>query len=301
MITFPNYLDKLKTIKHINQLSMQKFGISFVSTPLDGAYNILWGTPEVTINGASLETGFFWEAAHIDKLGLYQYSSLNSPEAWDEIESFKPLKNASDIILCSPTPSKYQQTAKYYNWDGVVLACQNPTDRSVLSVGSTEDYYQFIEEACAFYGKNLFLKLHPWNSTPEVLTRLHNSANKYGCMIDKCNHSVIECCEFVLVYNSTFSVDCFIRGIPVVQYAPGYFYKTPAVLFTDRKFIEYAGMTIAAGFKLVNFLIWRYCFNYMLSPDMWYKIATTYANTSDLFPLPIELSYANYDTACIKV
>ncbi len=255
-------------------------------------WSLAWGHKKD--HDAVIETGFFWNAMHIDRHGLYQESSLN--RSWDIIKKFKAPKSAAEIILSHKHTSKYSQTNDPKIWEGVVLALQNPADRSVLSCGTTEDYYYFVEEACYAYGSDLFLKMHPWNNN-EVATRLKEIAKKHGCEIAKTDHSVIEKCQFVLIYNSTFAVDCFLRNIKVAQYAPGYWHQTPAVDYTDRRYPSYEVMAqnenlIECGHKLADFLIWKYCFHMNMATDKWIKMLKLYANSNELFPLNNEFCYA---------
>jgi len=249
---------------------------------------LAWGTKKD--HDAVMETGFFWDAMHIDLMGLYKYSSLN--QNWEIIKSFKAPKTAKSIIFGSKlNPSKFSQTNKQIKWDGVVLALQNPGDRSVLSCGTTEDYYTFVEKACKAYKKHLFLKLHPWNNG-EIKARFEEIAKKYGCSIDKCDHSVIESCRFVLVYNSTFAVDCFLRDIKVAQYASGYWSNLPVVTFTGGEIPYDVDDTIKDANILVNFLVWKYCFNMSMSIEKWVDMLRYFSTSTEIFPLKEEWSYA---------
>jgi hypothetical protein len=286
MIILPDYLERLGTIPHINAASVMEHGdVSFGKKWEEGCeYLVSWGYPVEGGKNGVLETGFFWEAAHIDTMGLYANSSLNTAEAIREVEEFIPPSGLGHL------PSKYRQTDNKVEWSGVVLACQNPTDRSIQSCGSPEDFYEFVKGACEYFGKELFLKLHPWNSTKEVVDRLHGYAVNNGCEIAKTDHSVINNCEFVLVYNSTFAMDCFVRGVPVVQYAPGYWHKTPAVTYADGNFM--GGMdTVEWGRMLADFVVWRYCFDYTMPASDWVEMIKEYRDSTKLFPLPIEYSY----------
>ena len=176
-------------------------------------YKIFWGSLNEPSGPASvLETGFFHQASHLDTVGLYQHSSLCTPHALREIERFDAPTKAKDISM----RSKYSQGEDNHGvveWDGIVLALQNPTDRSIRSVASPEQYYKFVEDACIHYGSDLFIKLHPWNSGPKG-DRLRAIAHKYGVNAAKINHRIIDNCKFVLVFNSTFSVDCMMRDVP---------------------------------------------------------------------------------------
>ena len=263
----------------------------------DDKFVVSWGGPSKSMaaggSGVVFETGFFWDGAHVDYCGLYQNCTLGAPSARRIIGNFKAPAHAADIVLGGPTPpSKYRQTGdEEVFWDGVVLAAQNPTDRSIRVGGSTEGYWEFFEGACKKYGPHLFVKKHPWNSG-DVEKRMDEIAAEYKCRCEKTNHSVIKNCKFVLVYNSTFAVDCFIRLIPVAQYAPGYFSSTPAVTYTDRELPDSVKDTVDAGMKLADFLIWRYCINMNMPIEKWVRLFKHLATTPTLFPIDGEFSYA---------
>jgi hypothetical protein len=282
MITFPKYASDLTCIP-VNKENLAAYEDIVVSScALPDSYNLLWGV--------NFETGFFWEAAHFDTKGIYQYSSLNTPEAIDAIEKLdKP--DVMGSLLTAKVPSKYRQTAYDIDWKGVVLACQNPGDRSVRSVGSISDWWDFYTGACEFYGSDLFVKLHPWNSG-EIGEKICEIARQYNCQYGKTNHTVIKNCQFVLLYNSSFSVDCFLRDVPVAQFAEGYFHKTPALTFTNRTY----PITIEKrmwGKKLVNFLAHKYCFNVTMDVEKWVRMMRHFSTSSELFPLTDEFSYAS--------
>ena len=272
------------------------FGFGHSSNKDD--FQIYWGGPKDTnIPHAIIETGFFWNAAHIDTCGLYDKSSLAEEVAIKHIDEFEAPESAENVILSQVQASKYQQgedpdmRGKQIYWDGVVLALQNPTDRSIRAVSTPEKYYQFVEDACKFYGKNLFIKLHPWNSG-EIGDKLRAIAAKYNVRAAKINHRILSNCKFCLVYNSTFAVDCMLRGVPVAQYAKGYFYRNPAVHYTYGSFPTDIKTNLDFGKKTCDFLVWKYCFNYNLTTDEWIKLFKAYRDSKGLFPLPKELSYA---------
>lgn len=294
-IILPNYMADVGAVKNITRESIASFGdVEIGKAPLvnEDCWILGWGGVIPGAKNAAIETGFFWDAAHIDTVGLYKQSSLNTRLGWEEVENFVAPCSAQEVVFGSGLQtSKYSQTKGDVNWRGVVLALQNPGDRSVLNVGSTKDYYRFVRDACKYYGKNLFLKCHPWNNG-DVLKRLEGYANEFGCKIAKTNHTVIENCEFVLVWNSSFAVDCFLRGIPVAQYAPGYFYQTPAVTYTAGELPDAVDDTIDYGFDLVEFLLWRYCFNIAQPIERWIEMIRRFANSNRLFPLDEEFCYA---------
>lgn len=262
---------------------------------------VFWGNLNEPSNKAvTIESGFFWEAFHIDTKGLYQNSSLCTPQAINEIEDFCADVPAKEILERVYTKngheSKYSQgqdpewESTDIEWNGVVLACQNPTDRSIRSVANPEDYYKFVYDACKFYGSDLFIKLHPWNNG-DVRARIEKYAKEFGCKVGKINHRVIENCQFCLVFNSTFTIDCLIRDIPVVQYAPGYFYQMPCVYYSRGTFPNIVYTDKIFGQRLCDFLMWRYCFDYTMPSDKWIDMLTKVLESNEMFPLPKEYSY----------
>jgi len=302
-IYLDNYMYALKTLGRISEGYLSPFSEIKKGIPEErdvGSLAVGWGHPIDNGKCGIAETGFFWDAMHIDTVGSYQWSSLNTPEGICEIESFTPKKSALDIVLRGNLPtSKYSQgqypeykEKEVFSWDGVVLALQNPGDRSVRKVASPEEYMIFIEEACRYYGKKLFLKLHPWN-TGEIEEVLQKIANRYGCIAAKVDHRVIENCEFVLIFNSSFAVDCMIRSVRVAQYAPGTFWQTGAVKYTKYGFpFDICDSTISRGHKLCDFLVWRYCFNMHMSVEMWVKMLREFSCSTKMFPLSEEFCYA---------
>ena len=238
-----------------------------------------------------METGFFWDALHIDTIGLYSHCSLNTPAAFQAILGFRAPKPATDVVLRGRLPaSKFQQAGEAVEWKGVVLALQNPTDRSIHRGSSTADYFRFVEAAAAYYKQHLFLKLHPWNSGATE-SRFVEIANTHGCRIGRANHRVIEGCKFVLLYNSTFVVDCLLRGVRVAQYAPGYFYQCPGVSYTAFQLPDDVTDQCDAGYRLCDWLVWRYCFYQGMSVDKFVAVCALYADSPELFPMTEELSY----------
>jgi len=285
--------DRFKECEYISQEISKKVS--------PDTFKIFWGSfSSLSGHHAVIETGFFKDASHLDVNGLYQYSTLNTPQAIREIDKFSPIKSALEIINEMNGASKYPQgqDPEWRNVDvdniEVVLACQNPTDRSVCSVMAAEDYYQFIDEACRFYGDKLFIKLHPWNSG-EKGEIIRNIASGHNVRAAKINHRIIEKCKFVLVFNSTYAVDCFLRNVPVAQYAPGYFYQNPAVQYTGFTFPTEIKTDIEFGQKTCDFLMWKYCFNHSMPAEDWIKMFEVFANSREMFPMPEGLSYAGYN------
>ncbi|MCA8991917.1 MAG: hypothetical protein KDA88_08055 [Planctomycetaceae bacterium] len=258
------------------------------------SWTLAWGYPATKRRFGVAETGFFWDAMHIDTQGLYQFSSLNSAEGVRAIQEFSAPEPASSLIARAPLPkSKYRQPDDEVDWNGVVFACQNPADRSVHSVASTEDWWRFLKKCCAYYGDKLFVKLHPWNRN-EIEARIREVAKPHGCQIGRAGHTILNNCEHAVMFNSTYSVDCMVRGVPVKQGAPGYFSGTGAVTLCHGDPARPIGDTVTPGHKLVDFLAWRYCFSMDCSLDDWRRRLRIFANASTLFPLPLEESYGAY-------
>ena len=296
-IVVSKYLADVGAVKNVTAESLDpwiKSGeISIGGRAPDGdSFVLSWGDPQVGSSCIVVETGFFWDAAHVDTIGLYRYSSLNTLAGVAAAQSFEAPRSAQDIVLGGTLPaSKYRQTRNPISWDGVVLACQNPADRSVLRGHSVEDYWRFFEGACQHYGEHLYVKLHPWNSG-DVEKRMVEIARMHGCGISKCDHSVIERARFVLVYNSTFAVDCFVRRVPVAQFAPGYFWQTPAVTFTGYSYPDDVKDSLDAGSRLADFLLWRYCFSIAMPIEKWVRMLRHLSTSTEIFPVDGEFAYA---------
>ena len=58
-------------------------------------YAIGWGNKIAGVRGSVMESGFFWEAAHLDTVGMYSKSSLNTDEGYQTVLAHKhrPLNN----------------------------------------------------------------------------------------------------------------------------------------------------------------------------------------------------------------
>ena len=235
---------------------------------------------------------------HIDTCGLYQYSSLNTPEVISEIEWFKAPKSAADIVLSQECPqSKYKQNSPdrfgvdCSEFDGIVLPLQMPDDRSVKSVGTGWDFWAFVANAAKKYGKHLLLKQHPLAGSDQY-DFAQRICNEHGCRQALTDHSCLKKCKFVLTYNSTFAVDAMLRGVRVAQFTPGYFYRTGAVTWTGGEFPDDVPDTTERAQKLCDWLIWRYCFNFEQPGEQWVRMLKAYAGGIRIAPLPLEFSYA---------
>lgn len=268
-----------------------------------GDYVIYWGLQPYTPNyGAKygvMETGFFNEGAFIDTIGNYQYSSLNTSTAYKLIDNYD-LKNkpsAKNIIfnLNPKEQSKYNPTHTEKDmpteWTGVVLALQNPKDRSILSVTTTQKYYEFVEECCKFYGKNLFVKMHPWNSN-EVYDALAGIAKKYNCLYGKTSIDLIKKSEFVIAFNSTIAIDCLIRDVSYIQYSIGTFYNAYGIHYSNYSF----PLNVTKkedGQKLCDFLIHKYCFRKDMKAEKFANMVKHFSTSNEMFPMTDDYSYAS--------
>ena len=254
---------------------------------------VSWGGPGQKEHCLTTETGFWWDAMHFDTHGLYELSSFNKPEAYDAFMQYRAPRSAQDVIFNSGMhPTKYRQKGESVRWDGVVLAAQRPGDRSVKTIRDDADFWIFLEGACKAYGKHLFIKLHPGNKGKE-LQRIQEIARDHGVRAEYVNHSVLDHCKFCVLFCSTFSVDCFLREIPVVQWAPGYFYKSGAVTYANGEFPDAPHDTSYAAQKLVDFLVWRYCINATQPAYRWKEFFEHCARAQELFPVTEEFCYAN--------
>lgn len=296
------YLLKLPQVRSITEAICggETFLPLLHEPPAENSWSLAWGYPSTKRRFAVAETGFFWDAMHIDTLGLYQFSSLNSAEGRRTIEAFSAPIPAWTLVEQAPLPSsKYRQPATDQEWTGVVFACQNPIDRSVHTVASTEDWWWFYEESCRYYGSALYVKLHPWNSNA-VEQRIREIAHRWGCTVGRAGHRVIESCEHVVLFTSSFSVDCMLRGVRVKQGAPGYFWQTGAVTYCAGDPRAPIRETVADARQLVDFLMWKYCFSMDCSLDWWKQLLRQFAGSRELFPLPEGLSYGAFLEARCK-
>lgn len=267
---------------------------------VEADYTLYWGLNCGKLHSHQkygvMETGFFNEAAFIDTIGAYQSCSLNTKKAYDQISNFElnNKKSAKDIISSLPLnkQSKYNATfgKKYEFSQTIVLACQNDMDRSIGYPHSYKVYFEFIENCCKFYGRNLFIKLHPWNSGDKK-NPYYEIAQKYNCEIDKCHISLIRNKEFVISFNSTIAIDCILNDVPYVQYAIGTFWNCFGIHFSEYKFPINVN-PIPYAHKLADFLIYKYCFNKTMNKEKYANMIKLYATSTNLFPLTEEFCYA---------
>lgn len=289
-----NYnLSPIKTEEDAN-----KYGMTF-NPKARPDYCLYWGLNPSTLNihkkYGVMETGFFKEAAFIDTVGAYQNCSLNTRVAYEEILNFElnGRKSAKEII----SNLKPHERSKFNPLHGssepfdqeIVLACQNQKDRAITYPSSTNRYFEFIESCCKYYGKNLFVKLHPWN-TNENADPYISIAKKYKCGVGKCNMELIKNKNFVISFNSTIAIDCILNNTPYVQYELGTFWNCFGVHFSNRTF-PISVEPIKDAIKLVDFLIHRYCFDKTMRIDRYAKMIKSYASSDNIFPLNDEFSY----------
>lgn len=299
-ITIPSYSKNYNLNPFDKDEDIQKYELTYLES-LDSDYTVYWGLNTTKLNVHNkygvMETGYFHNAAFIDTLGGYQNSSLNTKYAYDEISNFNLAgrKSAKEIIssLKPSMQSKYNPAhgRKEAFDQQIVLACQNPADRSITYPYSKKVYMDFVEKCCKFYGKNLFVKLHPWNSN-EAAVPFYEIAKKYNCEIDKCHLSLLEGKEFVISFNSTIAVDCCLLNTPHVNYALGTFWNCFGVHYSNHTFPT-AINRLENYQKLPDFLIHKYCFDKNMDKDLYVKMLTHYSSSNDIFPMIDIFSYAN--------
>jgi hypothetical protein len=299
-IVIPEYIKNYDLCPIKNEEEALNFNLSFNNTN-DIDYIVHWGNHSYSVSSANkygvMETGFFNNAAFIDTVGNYQFNSLNTKYAYDNINEFelKGRKSAKEIVFNLPESKQSKYNAAYGDIkcvdENIILALQNPKDRSIHSVSNSKTYYKFVEECCKFYGKNLFVKMHPWNSG-EYYDILGDICKKYNCNYGKAPISVIRGKEFVISYNSTFAIDCILNDVPYVQYEMGTFYNTFGIIYSNRSFPTKI-TPIKDSEKLANFLIYKYCFNKGMNGEKYARMIKHFANSNDIFPMNDEFCYAN--------
>lgn len=256
-------------------------------------------------NGGVIETGFWWNGVHIEPLKLYEKSLMNTKEGIRFIKDYVPPQDFIEMFSkTTKPPSKYKQIGNPIEWSKVVFAAQNPYDRSVKGPSTGRDYaksdgvqkwYEFFENCCKYYGKELLVKLHPLHKNGKKGEKeIREIASKYDCLVEHTDHTCLKKCDHVVLGCSTFSVDCMMRGIKVKQGMPGYFYKTGAVTFCDMDPSKKCQDTIEMGKQLCNFLAWKYCFNATQPLEWWKETLFAYKDSKELFPLLEKNSYAGY-------
>lgn len=300
-IVLPKYATNYNLCPIKNEAEANELDLTFEDDG-ESDYVIYWGLSGNKLHTHKkygiMETGYFHEAAFIDTIGSYQCCSLNSKKAFDEISQFElnNRKSAKEIIFNTLKPSNQSKYNATFGRDepflqSVVLACQNDMDKSIGYPHSSKAYWVFIEECCKYYGKNLFVKLHPWNNGDKQ-ERYREIAKKYSCEIDKCQMSLIKNKEFVISFNSTIAIDCILRDVPYVQYALGTFWNCFGIHYSNYT-LPYNINPIPNADKLVNFLIYRYCFNKSIDKNKYAEMIKSYSVSNQVFPLTEKYSYAN--------
>lgn len=255
---------------------------------------VSWGDPAYQVRGLTMETGFFEQALHFDRLGLYERSSFNFDAGRKEVYSATFPEPWATIR--PKLRSKFGQPKDQVEWDGVVVAGQHPTDRSILKAGTTKDYHDFLDRVCGHYKSRAFIKLHPVTvGNVKERETVEGIAKKHGSSVGHVGASILKKCEAVWVYNSTYAVDALVEGRPVYQYAPGYFWQTGAVAFTGREVSTgHRHATASEIEQFLSFLVWRYCFHSKLSLAAIAEMLKEASCSNSFFPVQEKYSYAKY-------
>lgn len=299
-IVLPTYTQNYNLSPFKTEVDANKYNLTFKTEGI-ADYLLYWGLNSNRLNVSRkfgvMETGFFHEAGFIDTLGGYHQSSLNTKYGYDAVANYDlgSRLSAREIIYGRPI----HQQSKFNAGSGmnesfdheIVLACQNPTDRSITFPHTPDEYWRFVKRACKFYGKNLFLKLHPWNSN-EKAEPFEKLANKYGCGIGKFPLSLLKGKKFVITFNSTIAIDCSLLGVPYVQYAIGTFWNSYGIHFSNYNLPSQV-TPIENAEKLADFLIHKYCFNKTMSQPKYAAMIHHFATSEDIFPMNDVFSYAS--------
>lgn len=283
------YQTTCTSVEDALELELNEFGWT-MRPPATPEVYIDWGRRRGTAGKRCVtETGFWAGAYHIDTQDLYGRSTLNTPEARQEIESYRAPMSAHDVVFgADMRPTKYRQRPTAPEWRGVVLALQRPKDRSITATGG--DYVRFVRAACEKWRGELLLKEHPQGGSFAATWR--QFAAEFGCTCVKCHTAVIDQCRFVVVFNSTFAVDALLRGKNVMQYAPGYLMDTGAVTYTGGTLWDSVPDRLVESQRVLDFLVWRYCFWAGMSLRDWARTLVAHAQSDAMFPLPEDLSWA---------
>ena len=305
MIILPKYCLNYKNMLPINsEEEAQKYNFTFIDNPKQNnndSYVFYWGDKPLQYEYGKkyfvIESGFFNEAYFIDTYGGSQFCSLNTKDGFNAVKSFNlnGRKSAKEIVFNLPPSKRSKFNALHGNITSinadVVLALQNPGDRSIMSVTNKNTYYKFVEDCCKFYGSNLFVKMHPWNNG-EIFDTFKIIAEKYNCKYGKAHIDILNSCNFVIAYNSTIAVDCLLRDIPYVQYGMGTFFNAYGIRFSNHTFPVDVSKS-ENGQQLCDFLIHKYCYYKLMSPDLFAKMIKHYVSSNEMFPMTDEFSYAS--------
>ena len=120
------------------------------------------------------------------------------------------------------------------------------------------------------------------NSNEDRIIR--NILEEYGCYFGKAGFEILENCRFVVTYNSSFVVDCWMRGVHTYTHVDGTFYILANLLSDDPTVFK----------RKVNFLMWKYCLPLDLTFDQWVDVFRTYTQSDKMFPLPLMYSWGHW-------
>ena len=278
------------------RVSSHRDNITLVALPSRHAkFSLFWHEWDAVGLGSVCECGFWKNAWHIDTKGLWDKSQLNDSNGY--VERYVPPEDG--VLEKIKGNRKYNHRTwecidDYDSWDGVVLITQKSRDASVSVVGGKEPYYEFIRKACEYYGDKLLLKAHPRHShddREETKELIKGTGAKYGTLQD------VDGCEFVLLFNSTISGELFVKNIPIVQYAKGYFHNLEAIHFTNGE-VKSPKLrdTKQIAEKTAEFLLWKYCIRPFAGKEdveNFTDMLLDFANSKDEFPLKEKYSYAS--------
>lgn len=302
-IIIPDYAKNYELLPVKTDEEALELGLEFSRSQQQSEdYVIYWGQkPYIANYGIKygvMETGFFYNASFIDTVGNYQSLSLNTAMGFHTVADFNldGRKSAREIVFEQPIKMQSKFNAAFNRvdidtWTGPVLILQNPTDRSILNVTSKKKYLQFVKDACKFYGKNLFVKFHPWNSG-EKFTELEDIVKPFGCKYGKAKMSIIDNAEFCIAYNSTFAIDAMLRNVQYVQYGMGTFFNAYGVIYTEEQFPLNIRPVLDLH-QLPDFLIHKFCFNKHMNKWLFARMLRHYSTSKVMFPMTNEFSYAN--------
>jgi hypothetical protein len=190
--------------------------------------------------------------------------------------------------------SRYPEEGSGLLWRGVVLAAQGPgaSVHHVSPSRSAKEYWHFVEAAVRAHQSRLLIKMHP-KAGGSIRERHEALAASCGSEVGFYPSSIVDHCEYVLTFNSTFAVEALGRGVPVAQYAPGALSDTGAVTYTHWRLPRQPPQLKKAARALLGFLLFRYCFP--VPPwDVVRQVIALYRERTSLFPISEELSYGHW-------
>lgn len=257
-------------------------------------FTVSWGEPCYQTRGLTIESGFFNHGLHLDRVGLYERASFNFLHGKHEIARMTfpvPWGDLADKIK-----SKFGQPTEDVSWDGVVVIAQHPTDRSILKAGSTMSYHEFLDKVCRHYGSKAFIKLHPVTlGNAGELDAVRLIAAKHGSEVGHVGASILNSAEAVWLYNSTYAVDAMMQHKQIYQYAPGYFWQSGMVQFTNgtipKRIVHTDRMTTE---HFLSFLAWRYCFHAKMNMQRIAEMLNHAESSNEYYPVAEQYSYAHH-------